>query len=225
MSVLAIGDIHGCSIALETLLSGLALRPEDTVVTLGDYVDRGPDSRGVLDRLLTLSHDFHVVALRGNHEQMMLKTRHSAEGLQEWEREGGDATLTSYGGLAGVPEEHWRFLENGCVDYWECETHFFVHGGVYPDMPLWEQPTYKLYWGRFTGVKPHESGKVMVCGHTSQKSGLPLDLGYAVCIDTWACGQGWLSCLDVGTGLVRQANQAGQTRHIRLADLTEGRAG
>ena len=72
MRVLAIGDIHGCSGALDALLSAVAVQPDDTLVTLGDYVDRGPDSRGVLDRLIALCRSRYVVALRGNHDQMMV---------------------------------------------------------------------------------------------------------------------------------------------------------
>ena len=67
-------------------------------------------------------------------------------------------------------------------------------------------------WESFNDPPPHESGKVMVCGHTSQKSGVPRNIGHAVCIDTWACGRGWLTCLDVGSGRYWQANQRGETR-------------
>jgi len=221
MRVLCIGDLHGCSAALDTLLAAINIQPEDTVVTLGDYVDRGPDSRGVLDRLVALSQNHHSVALRGNHEQMMFKARDDADSLRDWMESGGDATLASYGSLAAVPDAHWRFLENQCLDYWECETHFFVHGGVYADIPLWEQPTYKLYWGKFEQVQPHVSGKIMVCGHTSQKNGVPSDLGYAICLDTWVYGSGWLTCLDVGSGAIWQANQSGQLRHFLLKELPD----
>jgi serine/threonine protein phosphatase 1 len=69
-----------------------------------------------------------------------------------------------------------------------------------------------LYWESFDDPPPHESGKVMVCGHTSQKSGKPRNLGHAVCIDTWACGEGWLTCLDAESGRYWQANQRGETR-------------
>lgn len=62
----------------------------------------------------------------------------------------------------------------------------------------------------------------MVCGHSSQKSGLPLNHGHAICIDTWACGQGWLTCLDVESGKVWQANEARETRHFSLDDLNGG---
>src|SRR4051812_40922994 len=74
---LAIGDIHGCSKALDALLALVKPGPQDQIVTLGDYVSRGPDSRGVVDRLVRLSKGGRLVALRGNHEQMMMDGRES----------------------------------------------------------------------------------------------------------------------------------------------------
>lgn len=221
--ILAIGDIHGCSAALDTLLEAAALTPADTIVTLGDYVDRGPDSRGVLDRLIALGRTHHLVPLRGNHELMLLDAhRDRGVALSEWRKFGGDATLASYGSSTtdAIPEAHWRFIEEQCVDCWEADTHFFVHASAYPDVPVYEQPRYILYWCRFNNPPPHQSGKVMVCGHTAQKSGLPLNLGHAVCIDTWVYGEtGWLSCLDTASEVVTQANQLREVRHLRLDDL------
>jgi serine/threonine protein phosphatase 1 len=118
--------------------------------------------------------------------------------------------------LNDVPAAHWDFIENQCLPYWETDTHLFVHANVDADLALFEQPDYMLFWERFEASAPHISGKVMVCGHTSQKTGLPANLGHAVCIDTWACGRGWLSCLDVGNGQLWQTNQAGQQRSFRL---------
>jgi len=218
MRTLAIGDVHGCSAMLDTLLEAVAPGPDDTIVTLGDYVDRGLDSPGVLDRLIALGRTHRLIALRGNHDQMMLDSRYDIQARREWLAVGGAATVRAYKSLEAVPADHWRFLETQCVDFWECETHFFVHGNVYPDVPLWEQPRSVLYWERFDRVQPHESGKIMVCGHTSQKSGLPCNLGYAVCLDTYAYGGGWLSCLDIGSGTVWQANHAGQVRVFSIAD-------
>jgi serine/threonine protein phosphatase 1 len=219
--VLAIGDVHGCTVAFDTLLSAVDLQPEDTLVMLGDYGDRGPDTKGVFDRLLILSRNHHIVALRGNHEQMMLSARANHASWLDWEKNGGNATLRSYGSLNSVPPEHWDFIQHQCLDYWECDTHFFVHGNVYPNVPLWEQPTYKLYWGRFDDAKPHESGKIMVCGHSSQKNGLPRNFGYAVCLDTWVYGAGWLTCMDISTGRIWQADQSGQQRNLSLSNIID----
>jgi serine/threonine protein phosphatase 1 len=218
MRLLAIGDIHGCVRAFDTLLARVHPGPRDRIVTLGDYVDRGPDSKGVLDRLLALDESGCLIALRGNHDVMMLQAREGAMEEMEWRLCGGDATLTSYaprsaiGKLEYVPKEHWEFLERKCLDWYEAERHFFVHANASPDVPLADQPCYMLHWEKLGHPAPHVSGKIMVCGHTQQRSGLPLNLGHAVCIDTWAYGHGWLTCLEVTSGRYWQANQAGEER-------------
>ncbi len=225
MRTLAIGDIHGCLRALDGLLDLVRPQPDDLVVTLGDYIDRGPNSRGVIDRLLELRERCRLVTLCGNHDQMMLEARLGPEPLREWLLCGGRQTLHSYASTGGpgrlddVPASHWQFLE-GLEPYYEAATHFFVHGNVYPALALDEQPTYMLYWEKLTErfTAPHCSGKVMVCGHTAQKSGLPLDLGHAIGIDTFVYGSGWLTCLDVGSGRLWQARQSGERRAGRLGE-------
>ena len=223
MRILAIGDIHGCSMAFDTLIAAVNPHPNDKIITLGDYIDRGPDSKGVIERLMVLHDTGQLTALRGNHEVMMLQAR-DREALPKavrrykksyWLSRGGDATLASYsksgkaGKLADVPDSHWNFIQNVCVDWYETKTHFFVHANASPHLPLAEQPDYMLFWEKFGNPAPHFSGKTMVCGHTSQKSGVPINLGHAICIDTRVYGKGWLTCLDVTTGRVWQANQAG----------------
>jgi serine/threonine protein phosphatase 1 len=214
MRILAIGDIHGCLTALDTLLAVVAPQPDDLLIALGDYVDRGPDSRGVLDRLIALHATGRLIALRGNHDEMMLSARYGTEGRM-WLGVGGRATLASYGASdpSAIPESHWHFLETNCRDFYETETHFFVHANVYPDVPLADQPTYMLYWEKLFEPAPHMSGKIMVCGHTKQKSGAPLSFGHTICIDTGVYEpDGWLTCLDVRTEKVWQANQKGESR-------------
>ncbi|EYF02688.1 metallophosphoesterase family protein [Chondromyces apiculatus] len=216
MRVLAIGDIHGCSSALDALVDAVALRPGDQLVTLGDYVDRGPDSRGVLDRLIRLADEGYLVPLRGNHEQMLLRARTNPDLKAMWFRVGGVQTLASYAPPGGrgtfddIPAAHWTFLERTCATFHETDTHFFVHAGAAPDEPLARQRASVLLWEPFINPRPHCSGKVMVCGHTAQRDGRPRSVGHAICIDTWACGAGWLTCLDVGSGQLWQANQEGK---------------
>lgn len=217
MRILAIGDIHGCYAAFEALLEMIDLQPEDTLVTLGDYVDRGPDSRRVIERLLELRNECHLVPLMGNHEQMMIEAKDSREMRKMWLGFGGAEAVASYGGsLDNVPYAHWRFLEKECRLIWETETYFFVHAGAYYGKPLDAQTDSYLLWTVFDGAKPHPSGKTMICGHTSQKNGLPLDKGFGICIDTYAHGGGWLTCLDVENRWVWQANKYGQTRFFHL---------
>lgn len=221
--LLAIGDIHGCARALDALLAEVEPTLEDTIVTLGDYVDRGPDSYGVIERLLKLASATRLIALRGNHEWMMLQARQGPAEEQEWFRYAGEETLASYTAALGidklsdVPASHWNFMEKTCVPWHETDTHFFVHANAAPDLSLAEQPEDTLYWQKLlAGSGPHVSGKIMVCGHTAQPSGKPLNLGHAICLDTMAYNRGWLTCLDVDNRLYWQANQRGE---LRLANL------
>jgi serine/threonine protein phosphatase 1 len=225
MRTLAIGDIHGCLRALTTLLNAVGPRPDDLIITLGDYVDRGPDSKKVLDYLIDLHATGQLVALRGNHDQMMLDARDGSDG-RIWLACGGQATLRSYSvatyleyEFADIPDSHWDFLERRCVNWHETDTHIYVHGGLLPQLPLERQPVDVLLWDKVfpEHAKPHCSGKVMICGHTRQASGDILDLGHTLCIDTGAYGGGWLTCLEVETYRWWQANQGGEVRHGHLA--------
>jgi len=213
MRQFAIGDIHGCLDALTRLDRELGFQAADTVVTLGDYVDRGPDSRGVIEYLIELGTRCKLIALRGNHEVMMLRARYDRSATVGWVSCGGNQTLDSYHAATfdDIPEAHWKFLES-TIPYHEAERDFFVHANVYHSRPLAEQPDHMLYWEFLEQPSPHISGRRMICGHTAQKSGIPLDLGHAVCIDTYAHGGGWLTCLETLTNDYWQASQAGVLR-------------
>lgn len=231
MRILAIGDIHGCSTAFDTLLSAVKPQPDDKIITLGDYIDRGPNSKGIIKRLIALHKTGQLVALRGNHELMMLAARFSKKEESQWRYRGGKETLVSYskfdkiGRLKDVPTSHWDFMENVCVDWYETDTHFFVHANVHPDLPLAQQPKQMLFWEKFGNPVAHFSGKTMICGHTSQKSGIPLNRGHAICIDTRVYSKGWLTCLDVTSGQVWQANQAGNVRTAWIEEFAASRQG
>lgn len=226
MRTLVIGDIHGCLTALLALLELVAPAPEDRLITLGDYVDRGPDSRGVLDQLIALYDAGRLTPLRGNHDQMMVVSHDDHGERRMWLRFGGMQTLESYGHRAGddaydlVPERHWRFLEDDLINWYETETDLFVHAVARPDLPLKDQDPNVLLWERLTDPVKHVSGKRLICGHTRQDTGLPLDLGSTVCIDTAIYEpDGWLTCLDVDSGHFWQANQKGETRVGSLEHL------
>jgi serine/threonine protein phosphatase 1 len=219
---LAIGDIHGCFAALEALVGFAPYAEAETVIFLGDYVDRGPQSREVLDWLIGEAKRRAIVPLRGNHDIMMLQAREGDLDFYDWLHFGGDATLRSYGSrgrsgrLDDVPDAHWRFLES-TLPIFVGDADFFVHAGVDPLRPLDDQSDDLLYWEKLDeSRKAHISGKRMICGHTSQPSGVPLDLGHTVCIDTWVYGAGWLTALDVQTGRCWQANELGMTRRGSL---------
>jgi serine/threonine protein phosphatase 1 len=220
MRLLAFGDIHGCLGHLDDLLAWVAPTPADRLVFLGDYVDRGPDTRGVINRLIELKQRLPAVCLRGNHEVMMLAARHgSRSDRKEWLSVGGTQALGSYGpamGVSGaftdVPDGHWEFLENDLLPYFETDRFIFVHAGLYPDLPLDEQPDDMLYWEFLPDAMRHDSGKTVICGHTSQRSGAPKTVPGAVCIDTGAFAGGWLTCLDAVCGRYWQVDALGRRR-------------
>src|SRR5262249_21551852 len=117
--VLAVGDIHGCHVALETLLEHLAIAPSDTVVVLGDVINRGPGSRQVIGRLLDLRQRCRLVFVMGNHEEMFLGMLTIDGNRQTWQGFGGLDTLMSYGehGETGeMPADLLAFLKSG-LDY------------------------------------------------------------------------------------------------------------
>lgn len=217
---LAIGDIHGCRKALETLLEAIAPSSEDLIVTLGDYVDRGPDSRGVIETLLALQDSHQVISLIGNHEVQMIRALETKPDRERFLSGmcGGQDTLDSYGGrFSDVPESHWNFMRN-CQLFHELPQHILVHAGLEAHLTLEEQDRETYYYQRFHHQKPHCSGKTVVCGHTIQGD-LPTNQGHAICLDTCAYGGGWLTALDIESDQIWQSNEKGESRKFHLADL------
>jgi serine/threonine protein phosphatase 1 len=214
--IIAIGDIHGCAKALAAIIEAIDPGPQDTLVVLGDVIDRGPDSRGVLEQLIRLKDRCQLVPLLGNHEEMLLTARQGVD-VRFWLNLGGRETLASYGAfkeVKDVPQDHIDFLWQW-GDYYETETHLFVHAYYDPDQPLSGQPWRSLRWQSLPrDARPHCSGKVAIVGHTPQPSGEILDLGFLKCIDTLCHDGGWLTALEVQTGQAWQANQAGEMRVV-----------
>ena len=211
--LIAIGDIHGCNVALQAILAAIDPRPNDIVVTLGDVVDRGPDSKGAVETLLQCGQKTQLVALQGNHEEMMLNVLRGSESHHSWLRYGGVETLDSYGfdgGLDFLPESHRVFFES-LGDYFVYEDYFFTHAAYDPAVPLEEQTVEMLRWHSLRqGVpEPHHSGKTAFVGHTANHEGQILDVGHLVCLDTHCYGGGCLTAMDVRTRQVWQANPDG----------------
>ena len=221
MRTLVIGDIHGCNTALLTLLKQVTPAPEDQLVFLGDYIDRGPASRQVIETLLGLKKSCSAIFLRGNHESMILDARENLTKDHNWQSYGGLETLFSYGAnykddwASRIPDSHWKFFEL-TGKFFQTKTHIFVHACVDPELNMNDQPDWILYWESFERLKPHISGKRIVCGHTAQRTGKPADTGFAVCIDTGPASGGWLTCLDVHCGEYWQANENGNARRGML---------
>ena len=127
----AIGDVHGCNRSLNALLQRLALRPGDTVVFLGDYIDRGPDSKGVIDTVFNLQETrIQTICLRGNHEQMLLDSLDNPADLYSWLRNGGDKVLAGFGVKhpSEIPEKYLQFIRDTLL-YAIVGDYMFVHGG------------------------------------------------------------------------------------------------
>ena len=219
MALFAIGDIHGCLTALKTIFHNQNIGINDQFIFLGDYVDRGPDSKGVIDWLIKNGKQYHFTFLKGNHEIMMLESRKSRQTLASWLGFGGHETLDSYGVADDVnwqnkiPNAHWEFMEN-CKHYHEAGSFIFVHGGLEPGKLLEQQSDHYLFWKKFITPEMYAPNKKVICGHTSRKNGKVADFGHTICIDTYAYGGQWLTCLNVETGEVLQANNKGEIRKL-----------
>lgn len=215
--LIAIGDIHGCSTALSALIDAIAPEKNDVIVTLGDYVDRGPDSKGVIDQLIALNSRTQLVGLLGNHEEMMLEVLHDQASHHRWCRYGGEDTLDSYGFDGDlrsiVPDSHLNFFSE-LGDYFETERHFFSHAAYDPATPLQHQHPDLLRWYSLRDGIPtaHMSGKKAVVGHTADEAGEIMDVGHLLCIDTYCYGGQWLTAVDLTGDRFYQTNQDGQLR-------------
>jgi serine/threonine protein phosphatase 1 len=215
--VYVVGDIHGRSDLLDRIVEeikrDIEQQPaaETLTVTLGDYVDRGPDSRGVLDRLVCNPFPTRYVALKGNHEELFEAFLSDPTVASQWRRLGGLETLHSYGVPVGslmigkgfeeassalrqvVPQEHLSFLASLKLSI-SIGEYFLCHAGVRPGVPLEHQRAEDLLWIRGEFLNSTMSfGKVVVHGHTPTES--PEVLPTRINIDTGAFVTGRLTCL------------------------------
>jgi serine/threonine protein phosphatase 1 len=198
MGLIAIGDIHGCAATMEALLDELAPTTADHLVFIGDYVDRGPDSRGVLDRLVRLGADAAAgrgpacTFLRGNHDQMMLDYIDSrGANLPLWRMNGGLSTIAAYVDRAGqldVPDDHLEFLRATELAF-DTEDFVFVHAGLDPDITVAENlaesdPAIMLWTREHLDAELFLWEKTVVCGHTPMAR--PINSPRLIAIDTGA---------------------------------------
>lgn len=212
--IYAIGDIHGCREELDDLLALIAEEESDAgrqLVFLGDYVDRGPDSRGVLDRLIELKRDEpDAVFLKGNHEAVMLDFLDDPDESYHWLDWGGQETLESYGVTpvlgresadlakdlqSKMPKAHISFLKALPLTHIEGD-YLFVHAGLRPGVALEDQDEEDLLWirKRFHKASANERpDKVVVHGHHPHDK--PLDAGWRIAVDTGACWTGRLTAV------------------------------
>jgi serine/threonine protein phosphatase 1 len=188
MGLIAIGDIHGCAKTLDLLLEHLDPTDEDHLIFVGDYIDRGPDSKGVIDRLLDLSQTHRCTFLRGNHEALMLGYLDRGE-YDLWRINGGTATLSSYargGQQVEIPEAHEDFIRTTQL-YYDHPDFFFVHAGLRPCMGI-EENLRRCGEEVFLWEREHLQAdelaweKPIVCGHTPQPD--PVNRDKLISIDT-----------------------------------------
>ena len=216
----AIGDIHGCDDLLSALLEtiadeGKASGRAPLLIFLGDYIDRGPDSRGVIERLVRVrAEQPDARFLCGNHEEVMLRFLTDFDSGLAWTTYGGKDTMHSYGVTpppnkddldgwriaqqalkAAIPESHMRFLW-GLEDRVEVGDYQFVHAGVRPDRPLHAQSAHDLRWIREPFLSHgRRLAKTIVHGHTPQTE--PFVDACRIGVDTWAYNTGVLTAVEL----------------------------
>ena len=216
----ALGDIHGCSTALGTLIAAIDPRPEDTLVVLGDVIDFGPDSKGAVQQLIELSHRCRLILIEGNHEEVLFRAIEFPSELNSWIYSGGEDTLKSYPGRDEnelIDPNHFDFLKRESRDYHETDEFIFVHANYFPNLRMEQQSSRTLRWEFIEPERmaPHYSGKTVIAGHTPQTSGEVLDLGFLLCIDTDCSRGGWLTALEIRSGEMFQASESGILRRKR----------
>ncbi|NND49987.1 MAG: serine/threonine protein phosphatase [Rhizobiales bacterium] len=213
----AVGDVHGRSDLLDEVFSRIdrdrADYPDHKAIEiyLGDYVDRGPDSSGVVDRLIARSRDREVELLRGNHDAFFVEMLGDAKRLEHWEQLGGVQTMLSYGiklranltpqghermhreWCTAVPQSHRAFFA-GLRNSLTIGDYFFVHAGIRPGIALDRQSADDLLWIReeFHRSKS-DHGKMVVHAHSPVEA--PEFHGNRINIDTKAYASGVLTCL------------------------------
>jgi serine/threonine protein phosphatase 1 len=223
--VYVIGDIHGRSDLLERMVSQISDDFNDNpvsnglTVTVGDYIDRGPDSRGVLDRLVRNPFPTDYVALKGNHEALFERFIHDPAVAEDWRRLGGLETLHSYGVpvssvmrgenyeraaselQSAVPAEHFRFLAS-LKPFIVVGKYFICHAGVRPGIPLEGQSIQDLLWIRDEFLNSTvDFGGIVVHGHTPNER--PEILPNRINIDTGAYATGRLTCVVLENSDIR----------------------
>ncbi len=217
--IYAVGDIHGQSHLLDDLLTQIMRDAERfkatkrVLIFVGDFVDRGPRSADVIERLVSgLPDGFETHFLRGNHEVILLDFLDRPETLGGWLSNGGEATLASYGVrvpdnydspnaatqcrdafAAALPKRHLKFLQRLDLHY-SCGDYLFVHAGLRPGVKLEDQEPTDLVWIRHEFLDSDEDfGAVVVHGHTPGRK--PVIRPNRICIDTGAIVNGRLTAI------------------------------
>ena len=171
MNRYAISDIHGCLKTFKSLLTKLNFTKEDELYILGDFIDRGPSSKGVIDFIWELKESgFNVMCLKGNHDQMMLDARNSLSLQRTWLINGGHSTIENFNAdsILDIPQKYFQFLEELPL-YIEVENYILVHAGFMFDMPNPFDEVHSMLWQRdwYDRINYNWLGdRIIVHGHT-----------------------------------------------------------
>jgi serine/threonine protein phosphatase 1 len=192
-----IPDIHGRYDLLSGALADITAHSQGnggSIVTIGDYVDRGPESKAVIDRLRSgVGEGWKLIALKGNHDAMMVEALRDPSRMASWLAKGGDTALASYGGdPAAVPQTHIAWLDE--LQLMHVDAHrLYVHAGVDPEIPLDRQSETTLLWKRYPKGFSGGFGKLhVVHGHDNFRDG-PLLYEGRTNLDTLAWRTGRLT--------------------------------
>lgn len=225
---IAIGDIHGYAEPFLTLLDEIKPTTRDRIVTLGDYVDRGPHNKEVIDILIALYARGILLPLRGNHDMMMLDAAMSPDigPAIRWFRASGLSTMANYGYPTKtypfehpgeyIFRQHLNFLKDSCRNWLQTEDFIYVHGGVNHHKPMHEQDADTLLWQRFEIAQPHYTGRKVICGHSSVPE--IANHVHTVCIDTQmgTRATGCLTALDTNSGQYWSVNRNSETTRGKI---------
>ena len=191
---LAITDIHGELDKLNNLISKIEFKPDDTIVFMGDYIDRGPNSKGVVDRIIELGNSYNCVYLIGSHEYALLHAETDDYYQFLFDNYGGPATIRSYGSFNNIFKIHGDFFKS-LQFYYLTEKFLFVHAGINPRYSLYNQSEVDMVYIRSDFIyKKHNLPQKIIFGHTE------FDKPY---IDDCKIG------IDLGCGKYRNARLCG----------------
>ncbi len=215
MSTYIVSDIHGCNLTFRKALKNIGLKKTDTLIVLGDLIDRGSDSKGVIDTIfLLLEHEFNVKCIKGNHEQMLLDSLDDISSKVNWMRNGGKETLKSFltSDINKIPNNYIDFIQELPL-YLEIENFIFIHACINMTIDFPFSDEFTLLWGR-DWEKYYDSNwlgsRKIIHGHTPKIS---------TDIELQIINENNIICIDNGSYMKNKAGY-GAICVLKLDDFT-----